>query len=91
MLYRSVRNITVSALVNSAFVPEYCADGTRERERERNEKFIRWDRIGIGSGFQARVACLSHVHIPCYAAAFLFLCVVFVSHEFDFAKMRFIC
>lgn len=26
MLYRSVRNITVSALVNSAFVPEYCKD-----------------------------------------------------------------
>lgn len=36
MLYRSVRNITVSALVNSAFVPEYCGKrkgGERERER----------------------------------------------------------
>lgn len=26
MLYRSVRNITVSALVNSALVPEYCGE-----------------------------------------------------------------
>lgn len=33
MLYRSVRNITVSAFVNSAFVPEYCAAAQREKEQ----------------------------------------------------------
>lgn len=34
VLYKSVRKITVSAFVNSAFVPEYCVCA-RERERDR--------------------------------------------------------
>lgn len=37
VLYKSVRKITVSAFVNSAFVPEYCVC-VREKEIERQNK-----------------------------------------------------
>lgn len=39
VLYKSVRKITVSAFVNSAFVPEYCVCAReREKEIERQKK-----------------------------------------------------
>lgn len=38
VLYKSVRKITVSAFVNSAFVPEYCVrKGEREGEKIKHE------------------------------------------------------